>query len=744
MSEIATAPLLSVDGPEAANGDLAAFFSPRSVAVIGATDKLASVGRAVMENLRGFAGTVYPVNFHHATVLGQLAFAHLAAVPELVDLAVIVTPACAVPGVVRECVAAGVKAAVILSAGFREEGEAGVRLERAVLAEARRGNLRLIGPNCLGVMIPAAGLNATFAATIARPGGVAFLSQSGALCTALLDWSLGEQIGFSAMVSVGSMLDVDWGDLIRHFGRDPSTRCLALYMESVGDARSFLVAAREVAATKPIVVLKVGRTAAAARAAASHTGSLTGSDEVLDAAFRRAGVLRAETVEDLFDLAGVLARQPRPRGPRLAIVTNAGGPAALAADRLVLGGGRLAQFSPSTLAALGAVVHAHGSRSNPVDVLGDSDPACFGRAMELVARDPGTDGVLAILTPQAMTDALATAREVCAVAAKIGDKPVLASWMGGPAVAPGVELLKTASIPTFGFPDRATQAFATLWHHRAGLAASVGAAVDADPAGGEVNQYPLTREIIAAACGRRRTILTEHESKQILAEYGIPTAATALAATPDEAVDHAVRLGFPVALKVHSETVTHKKAVGGVCLDVRDPDGVRQAWHDIKLAVELAAGPAAFLGLTVQPMLALNGLELILGSSTDPQFGPVLLFGAGGSLVEVLQDRALGLPPLDAGHARQLMAQTKIYRAIPGVTGGPPSELTGLEDALVRFSRLVVGQPRIKEIDLNPLLVTAGQVIALDARVILHDSNVPDDQLPSPALSARWVHRTLA
>jgi acetyltransferase len=723
-------PAASAPAPE----PLAGFFSPVSVAVIGATDKPASVGRAVMENLREFPGPVYAVNLHHEQVLGQAVFPSVAALPAPVDLAVIITPAPTVPGLVRECVQAGVKAAVILSAGFGEEGGGGARLERQVLAEARRGAIRIIGPNCLGVMVPALRLNATFAGTMALPGGVAFLSQSGALGTAIVDWSRGEKVGFSAVVSVGAMLDVGWGDLIRHFGQDPLTRCLAIYMESVGNARDFLAAAAAVAPRKPILVLKVGRTAAAAQAAASHTGALTGSDEVLDAAFRRVGVLRVETIEDLFDLTGLLARQPRPRGPRLAIVTNAGGPAALAADRLVLGGGRLAQLAPGTLGALDRVLPPHWSRGNPVDVLGDSGADAFGRALELVARDPGTDGILAILTPQAMTDATATAERVRAFAATAGDKPVFASWMGGPAVVAGEALLNAAAIPTFKFPDRAAQAYATLWRHRAGLAAAI--AVQA-PAGMDritAESHPLTTQIIAAAREQRRTILTEHESKQILADHGIPVAVTVVAASVEEAVAHATRLGYPVVLKVHSATITHKSAVGGVCLDVRDAVGVGRAWKAIREAVERSAGPPAFAGVTVQPMIPADGIELILGSSTDPQFGPVLLFGAGGCLVEIMQDHALGLPPLNAALARQLMARTKIHRALAGGGGRAPVNLPGLEEALIRFSRLTAGQRRIKEIDINPLLATAGQVVALDARIILHETAVADELLPQPAL----------
>jgi acetyltransferase len=722
--------------PPAETGPLEFFFSPKTVAVIGATEKPASVGRAVLENLSAFDGAVYPVNPRHATVLGRSAFPTISAVPQPVDLAVIVTPAPTVPGLVRECMEAGVKAAVIISAGFRECGAAGAELEQQVLAAARLGGLRVIGPNCLGVMAPHDGLNATFAATAARPGSVSFLSQSGALCTAMLDWSRRENVGFSALVSVGSMLDVGWGDLIRHFGRDPQTRSIVIYMESVGDASAFLSAAREVACVKPIVVLKVGRTAAAARAAASHTGALTGSDEVADAAFRRAGILRAETSEDLFDLVKMLAMQPAPRGPRLAIVTNAGGPGALAADALVMAGGRLAPLAPATIAALGRALPPHWSRSNPVDVLGDADAERYARALELVAHDPAADGVLVILTPQAMTDATAIAEKLRTFAAAIGTKPLLASWMGGTAVEAGETLLRAAGIPTFAYPDRAARAFAGLWCHRAMLAALDATPESAGAAENERAPHPLTEKIIMAARERGRTVLSEHESKQILAEHGIPVAETFLATTEDEAAELAARLGFPVALKLHSETITHKSAVGGVRLDVRDAGETRRAWREIKQAAENNAGARHFLGVAVQRMVATAGHELILGSSTDPQFGPVLLFGAGGRLVEVMRDRALGLPPLNAALARRLMEQTKIFRALQGgVKGRPAADLPALETILVRFSQLVGGQRRIREIDINPLLVSGGQAVALDARIILHDPGLPDELLPRLALT---------
>lgn len=717
---------------------LDAMFAPKSVALIGATETAGSVGRTILENLRttDFGGPIYPVNPNRRTVLGIKALARIGEVPTPVDLAVIATPAATVPGIIVECVEAGVKGAVIISAGFKETGETGRELERQVLAQARRGKMRIIGPNCLGVMLPHAGLNATFAAGMARPGNVGFISQSGALCTAILDWSFRENVGFSAFVSVGSMLDVGWGDLLYWLGDDPHTRSIVIYMESIGDARAFLSAAREVTLTKPIVVIKVGRTAAAAKAAASHTGSLTGSDEVLDAAFRRVGVLRVDTIAELFDMAEVLGKQPRPRGPRLAIITNAGGPAALATDMLIRSGGEIAALSDESRRSLDALVPLHWSRGNPVDLLGDADAERYARALEIVARDPGNDGVLAILTPQAMTDAAATARRLSAFAALEG-KPLLASWMGAESVAEGNAILNRTNIPTYAFPDTAARAFASMWRYSHSLdalyeipALTPDLAVSREQAG----------KIIDHVRAAGRTLLTEVESKKILAAYAIPTVATHCAQSEDRAVEIARDLGGPVVLKLHSKTITHKSDIGGVKLNLHDEPSIRRAFQEIETAAHAHAAAHDFLGVTVQPMIARAGFELILGSSTDAQFGPVLLFGAGGELVEIFQDRALGLPPLNATLARRMMERTRIFTALGGVRGHPPVDLAALAGLLVRFSQLVVEQPWISEIDINPLLVTGGDFLALDARVVLHASRLAETDLPRPAIRPYPAH----
>jgi len=713
---------------------LDAIFAPRSVAVIGASDRANSVGRAVLWSLVSspFGGTVYPVSEKRSSVLGIKAYKSVADLPEAVDLAVVVTPAATVPGIVGECVEAGIRGAIVISAGFKEHGEKGKELERQILERIRGTGLRLIGPNCLGVMNPISGLNATFASNIARPGNVGFISQSGALCTAILDWAQKEMVGFSAFVSVGSMLDVDWGDLIDYLGNDPRTQSIIMYMESVGDARSFLSAAREVSLNKPIIVIKAGRTEAAAQAAASHTGALTGSDEVLEAAFRRCGALRVQTIADLFYLAEVLAKQPRPKGPRLAIVTNAGGPGVLAADGLLSNGGQLAPLSAESMEALNQILPPHWSHSNPIDVLGDALPDRYAKVVDIAVHDPNIDGLLAITCPQGMAQPTMTAEHLKAYASSTG-KPVLASWMGGTEVAAGTDILNRAGIPTFQFPDTAARVFCYMWRYSyvlRGLYETPVLRGEAD----EGLDRGRAAQIVDNVRKAGRTLLSEVESKQLLTAYGLSTVQTEIAACEDEAVKKADGIGYPVVVKLLSQSITHKTDVGGVQLNLRDPDAVRRAYRAIEVSVLEKAGEGHFQGVTVQPLMKLEGYELIVGSSVDSQFGPVLLFGAGGQLVEVLQDRALSLPPLNTTLARRMMEQTKVFTALEGVRGRKPVDLAALEEFLVRFSQLVVEQRWIKEIDINPVLASPERIVALDARVVLHGAEVSEDKLPALAI----------
>jgi acetyltransferase len=580
-----------------------------------------------------------------------------------------------------------------------------------------------------------------------RPGNVGFISQSGALCTSVLDWSFTQNVGFSAFISIGSMLDVGWGDLIYYLGDDPETTSIVIYMETIGDARSFLSAAREVALDKPIIVIKAGRTEAAAHAAASHTGSLTGSDEVLDAAFRRCGVLRVDNISDVFYTVETLAKQPRPRGNRMTIVTNAGGPGVLATDALISEGGDLTKISPETMEELNSFLPAAWSHNNPIDILGDGSPERYARALEIAARDPQSDGLLVILTPQAMTDPTRTAEQLTPYAQSTG-KPVLASWMGGAEVAEGERILNRANIPTFAYPDTAAHIFNNMWRLTDNLRLLYETPTLPQASAEQEADLARVAAIIDAARAAGRTILTEDESTQILAAYGIPTIPKHIAADEDEAVAHAEAIGYPVVVKLHSETITHKTDVGGVKLNLPDADAVRAAFRSIQEAVIQHASAADFLGVSVQPMVRLDGYELIIGCSPDPQFGPVLLFGMGGTLVEVFKDRALGLPPLNTTLARRMMEQTTIYTALKGVRGKPPVDLPGLEQLLVRFSQLVVEQRWIKEIDINPLLASPERLLALDARVVLYDPDTTEDHLPRAAIRPyptqyckRWTMR---
>lgn len=709
------------------------IFRPRSVAVIGASEREGSVGRTLLWNLirSPFGGTVFPVNPQRHSVLGIKSYRDIASVPEIVDLVIIATPAATVPQVIRECVAVGVKGAIIISAGFKEIGEQGAALEQEVLAEARKGGMRIIGPNCLGLMNPLAGLNATFAGTSARSGNVAFISQSGALCTSILDWSLGENVGFSAFVSIGSMLDVGWGDLIEYLGDDPHTHSIVLYMESIGNAHAFLSAAREVAMDKPIIVLKVGHTEAAAKAAASHTGALTGSDEVLNAAFRRCGVLRVHTISDLFDMAETLAKQPRPKGNRLSIVTNAGGPGAIATDALISGGGTLSELAPETIQKLNQFLPEQWSHHNPIDILGDASSDRYAQTLEVVADDPNSDAMLVILTPQAMTNPTQTAEKLKSYS-KLG-KPILSSWMGGAEIAAGTEILNQANIPTFPYPDTAVRLFNYMWRYTynlKGIYETPSLPVDSDL---HAPDRQLAERILTQATKSDRYLLTEYESKNLLAAYGIPTVPTEIATSDIEAVEIADRFGYPVVLKLHSEKITHKTDVGGVRLNLEDAAAVTRAFMAIAAKVR-TIDPEAFLGVTVQPMVKMEGYELILGSSLDPQFGEVMLFGMGGQLVEVFKDRALALPPLNTTLAKRMMEQTRIYEALQGVRGRKAIDLAKLEQLLVNFSQLVVEQPQIREVDINPLLVSEDGMIALDARVVLHtDDDIA--QRPIPAIT---------
>lgn len=701
---------------------LDALFAPRSVAVIGASEAEGSVGRQLLWNLlsNAFGGVVYPVNPRRASVLGVRAYRDIREVPEAVDLAAVAVPAGQVPETLRACAEAGVRAAVIVAAGFREVGDAGAALEAEAMAIARKAGMRVLGPNALGLIRPHQRLNVSFARPEARPGSVAFLSQSGALMAAVLDWGRQQHVGFSAAVSLGSMADVGWGEAIEVVGQDPRTKSVLLYMESVGDARAFLSAAREVAFQKPIVVLRAGRHAQTAALAASHTGALVGSDRVLDAAVRRSGMLRVESLAALFHTAEALAKQPRPTGSRLALLTNAGGPALLAADALLRQGGSPAPLADETLGALDAFLPPEWSHGNPVDLLHDADPERFARALKAIEADPAVDGSLLILTPQPGLDPEAVARRVAAVPARPG-KPRLASWMGGALVADGEAALNRAGLPTFPFPDQAAEAFAAMWRYSYNLRGLYETPTLPEDEPGRPDRAAATA-ILDRARADERTRLAESEAAALLAAYGIESIPSRVATTEGEAVSAAEAVGFPVAVKVHTAALAHKAVAGGVTLGVASPEAVRAAFS----AMRDHLGDA-FAGVLVQPMIA-DGTDLIVGASPDPAFGPVLLVGAGGALAETLDDTALGLPPLNTTLARRMAEQTRIAEALSDTAR------EALDEVLVRFAQLVAEQPRVASLEVNPLRATASGLVALDAAATLHPWDVPDDELPRPAI----------
>ena len=699
---------------------LDSIFNPTRIALVGVTENPRAVGGTVLRNLvgSGFRGVVYPIHPKLEAGRGVPCFPTLQALPRTPDVVVVCTAPQQVPEVVAECGATGVRGVVVMSSGFGEAGEEGRGLEAELRATlGRYPAMRVIGPNCLGVMVPRLALNMTFAGAMAKPGKVAFLSQSGALCTSVLDWALEQGIGFSYFVSVGNMLDVGFADLIDQVAEDPETDSIILYMESLTDAREFMTAARAFARSKPIVAFKAGRFTESARAAASHTGALASEDAVYEAAFARAGVVRVGEIGEIFHCAELVGRHRRPAGPRLAIVTNAGGPGVMATDALMARQGVLAELGAATMAQLDEVLPAAWSRGNPVDVLGDARSKRVARAVEIVLADAGVDAVLVILTPQAMTNPTATARELAELGAK-AHKPILAAWMGGAAMREGVRVLAAAGIPVYATPDEAIKAFMTLVVYARNLAA-----LYETPKNVPVT-FTLDRRRIAERVQASGTAaggwLSETDAKELLEAYGIQTTRPLPAATAAEAVAAAEVIGYPVVLKLASPDITHKSDVGGVVLDLPDAEAVRTAFTRIIASARLAQPEARVDGVTVQPMAdTREGVELIVGAKRDPVMGSVILVGLGGVAAEVLQDRALGLPPLNERLARALLESLRSYPLLTGYRGRPAVDISRLVETLIRFSYLVADLPEVRELDVNPLLVTPRGIVALDARVLV-------------------------
>lgn len=718
--------------------NLDCIFKPKRVAIIGASDRPASVGYTLLRNMigAGFQGVVYPVNPKRESVQGIQAYPDVSSLPQPPDLAIVATPAATVPAVARECGEAGVHGLIVISAGFREAGEDGRALEDELLTTVRSyPGMRVVGPNCLGIIVPYLNLNASFAGAMPQPGHIAFISQSGALCTSVLDWAMQENIGFSNFVSIGNMADVGFADLIDYFGEDPRTRAIILYIESLTGARPFMSAARAFSRSKPIVAYKSGRFAESAKAAASHTGALAGEDAVFDAAFERAGIVRVTEIDDIFDCAELLARQRPVRGPNLAIITNAGGPGVMATDALLALGGSLAELSDDTIQALDDGLPSFWSKGNPVDVLGDATPDRFAEACEIVQKDRNVDASLVILTPQAMTDPTATATALGAVAADTR-KPVLAAWMGGHMVEGGIQVLNHAGIPTYKTPESAVRAFLHLYSYAHNLDVLHETPRDI-PVSFALDRSKL-RDLFDIILLEGHATLSETMSKALLEAYEIPVTKPYSARSSDEAVEAADRLGYPVVLKVLSPQITHKTDVGGVRLNLADADAVRTAYDEIVEGARAMRPEADVQGVTVQRMLDLrNGFEMILGAKTDPTFGAVLMVGLGGTSAEVFRDRALGLPPLNERLARRMLESLRSWPLLQGYRGQPPVDLDLLIETLMRFSYLIADYPEITEIDINPLLVTPTEIVALDARVII-------DRALVGASTRRYSHLAIA
>lgn len=693
------------------------ILAPRRIAVIGASQRTGSVGHAVFTNLltSGFKGVVYPVNPKHESVSGVQAYRDIASVPNVPDLAVICTPAATVPGLVHQAGEAGVRGLLVLSAGFGEGAGGGVAL-REELRQAlhQYPGMRMIGPNCLGVIVPGLGMNASFGRSMPSEGGIAFISQSGALCTSVLDWALDAGVGFSYFISVGNVLDVTFGDLIDYVAQDPLTKAIILYIESLRESRGFLSAARAFARTKPIIAYKAGRFAESAKAASSHTGAMAGEDAIYAAAFRRAGIERVYEIGDMFECATLLRRGRRPSGDRLAIVTNAGGPGVVATDALLAREGRLAQLSEETSAALDTILPPDWSHGNPVDILGDAPAERYARTCQIVLADPGVDAVLAVLSPQAMTSPTDVARALVGVAAK-SHKPVLASWMGGPSVREGAALLEQAHIPTYRSPDDAIQAFMHLVAYARNLEVLYDTPRDIPL---DMGNHRDRRMAPIPPGPSADGMLTEHEAKNVLALYGFDITEAIPASSAAEAIAAAGKIGYPVVLKLHSPDITHKSDVGGVKVNLQNPDEVREAYSEIVSRAVRARPEAKIDGVTVQAMVdTAAGVELIIGAKRDPVFGAVMLVGAGGTLAEVLADRTVELPPLDERLVRRMLENLRCWPLLKGYRDAPAVNLDALVSAIVRVSYLLADHPEIAELDINPLLATPEGVIALDARV---------------------------
>ncbi|MCG6969993.1 MAG: bifunctional acetate--CoA ligase family protein/GNAT family N-acetyltransferase [Gammaproteobacteria bacterium] len=698
------------------------LFSPKSVALFGASEQSLSVGSLVYENLLagGFGGAIYAINPKYKNLRGEECYTSLTQIHEPIDLALIATPAHTVPQILEQCGQHGVRAAIIYSAGFGESNGEGAHLAKQILEPAKRYNIRLLGPNCLGLVRPQSAFNATFSKNTAQPGSLALVSQSGALCTAILDWAAPRNIGFSSVVSLGSAIDIDFGDILDYLALDPQTKSILLYIEGIHQARLFMSGLRVAARLKPVVVLKAGRHSEGSRAVQSHTGSLVGADDVFDAALQRAGVVRAMSIEQWFAAAQLLATPYRVQGKNLAIISNAGGPGVMATDRAVDLGINIAPLSAATVDALDAALPPHWSHANPVDIIGDATPERFQSAVKCVLPDPGIDGVLVMLTPQAMTQPLQAAHAVIE-AAHGQKKPVLTCWMGEQHVKTAREAFVQQKIPSFPTPETAVEAFAYLanFHHNQRLLMQVPGPLSKHPQPDIVG----AQLIIRGALNEGRTVLSELESKALLSAFRIPVTQSIKATSPGEALLAAESLGYPVAMKILSPQISHKSDVNGVRLNINEAESVRSAYTELVSAVQQAMPDARIEGVTIERMAqSPHARELLVGAFSDPVFGPVITFGSGGTAVEILHDRAVALPPLNTFITRSMIQQTKAAKLLDRFRNLPAVDLQRVEYVLRRVSEMVCELPAIKELDINPLMASPTEVIALDARIVVESS----------------------
>ncbi len=699
------------------------IFQPKTIAAIGASDREGTVGNALIKNILGgtYTGKTYPVNPKHRTIQGLKSYRSVLKIPDTIDLAVIATPARIVPKVMEECGQAGVGGVVIISAGFKEAGEKGQSMYDEISQISRKYNLRIVGPNCVGFINPSIGLNASFAATNALPGNIAFISQSGALCTAILDWSVDQSVGFSHFVSIGSMLDVGFHDLIDYFGTDQKTTSILIYVESLKNPRRFMSAARAFARYKPIIVLKAGKSEEGAKASLSHTGSLAGNDEVFRAAFRRAGILQVDTIQQLFNCAQALAMQPRPLGNRLAIVTNAGGPGVLATDYLTGNGGKLAKLSTETMDKLNELLPTHWSRGNPIDVLGDADANKYREAVNVCSQDENVDAILAILVTQGVTDPTDVAK---ALVAEKFQKPVLACWMGEGDVQEGREVLEQGRIPNYRYPESVVDVFLKMHQYSDNLKLLY----ETPPNIPEELSFETEKasRLIHNAIGIGRYQLTETEAKQLMECYDIPTPPGKLVKTSEEAAAYANEIGYPVVMKISAPAIGHKTEIGGVALNINSATEVRTTFRNMWGKAQFHFPGAKILGVRVEKMIS-KKYELLIGAKKDPIFGPVIVFGSGGILVELFKDTNMGLPPLNMVLAKHIIEKTKVHQLLKGYRGMPGVDMEALQFLLVKFAYLVMDFPEIKEIDINPYAIDEDGGFALDAHIVL-DENLPAKQ----------------